>query len=224
MKSFLRRTVLGGLFVVLPVTLVAIVLARAVAWLRSAFEPFAAVLPFESWFPGMWAVVALVGLSFIAGLLLQVRPVRDRFNAGRDWLTERFPFLGFMRSFEQVLLEGSADKPVKAALAEIEEALVPAFVVEELADGRYVVFVPAVPSPFQGALYILAPRAGPPGRREHRAGRALRDPLGGGFGGAGPGDATARAGPRVTPQAGSAAFRRSKEEVILAGSSTREPP
>ncbi len=157
MKSFLRRTVLGGLFVVLPVTLVAIVLARAVAWLRSAFEPFAAVLPFESWFPGMWAVVALVGLSFIAGLLLQVRPVRDRFNAGRDRLTERFPFLGFMRSFEQVLLEGSADKPVKAALAEIEEALVPAFVVEELADGRYVVFVPAVPSPFQGALYILAP-------------------------------------------------------------------
>jgi uncharacterized membrane protein len=41
-------------------------------------------------------------------------------------------------------------------LAEIEEALVPAFVVEELADRRYAVFVPAVPSPIQGAVYILA--------------------------------------------------------------------
>jgi uncharacterized membrane protein len=29
-------------------------------------------------------------------------------------------------------------------------------VVEELADGRYVVFVPAVPSPSQGAVYIFA--------------------------------------------------------------------
>ena len=156
MKSFLRRTILGGLFVVLPVTLIAILLARAVSWLRGVFEPFAAVLPFEAWFPGMWAVVALVGLSFVAGLALRVRPVRDLVRAGRDWLTERFPFLGFLRGFEAVLLKGSGDKPIKAALAEIEEALVPAIVVEELADGRYVVFVPAVPSPVQGALYILA--------------------------------------------------------------------
>jgi uncharacterized membrane protein len=156
MKSFLRRTILGGLFVVLPVTLFAIVLARVVSWLRDAFEPFAAVLPFESWFPGMWALVALVGMSCMVGLLLQVRPVRDWVGAGRDWLTERFPFLAFLRGFEEALLEGRGDRPIKPALAEIEEALVPAFVVEELADGRYVVFVPAVPSPVQGALYILA--------------------------------------------------------------------
>ena len=32
-------------------------------------------------------------------------------------------------------------------LAEIEEALVPAFIIEELADGRYTVFVPSVPTP-----------------------------------------------------------------------------
>jgi uncharacterized membrane protein len=43
----------------------------------------------------------------------------------------------------------------KPALAEIEEALVPAFIVEELDDGRYTVFVPSVPTPFAGAIYIL---------------------------------------------------------------------
>jgi len=32
---------------------------------------------------------------------------------------------------------------------------VPAFVVEELDDGRFTVFVPSVPTPFAGAVYIL---------------------------------------------------------------------
>jgi hypothetical protein len=41
------------------------------------------------------------------------------------------------------------------ALAEIEDALVPAFVIEELPDGRYTIFVPSVPTPLAGAVYIL---------------------------------------------------------------------
>ena len=41
-------------------------------------------------------------------------------------------------------------------LVEIEDALVPAFIVEELVDGRFTVFVPSVPTPFAGAVYILS--------------------------------------------------------------------
>jgi len=42
-------------------------------------------------------------------------------------------------------------------LAEIEEALVPAFIIEELDDGRLTVFVPSVPTPLAGGVYILSP-------------------------------------------------------------------
>ena len=41
------------------------------------------------------------------------------------------------------------------ALVEIEEALVPDFIIEELDDGRFTVFVPSVPTPLAGAVYIL---------------------------------------------------------------------
>jgi len=43
------------------------------------------------------------------------------------------------------------------ALVEIEEALAPAFVIETLDDGRLTVFVPSVPTPFAGAVYVLRP-------------------------------------------------------------------
>jgi uncharacterized membrane protein len=43
------------------------------------------------------------------------------------------------------------------ALAEIEEALVPAFIIEEFEDGRFTVFVPSAPTPVSGSVYILTP-------------------------------------------------------------------
>jgi uncharacterized membrane protein len=49
----------------------------------------------------------------------------------------------------------SSESAWKAALFETDEALVPAFIVEELDDGRYTVFVPSIPTPFAGAVYIL---------------------------------------------------------------------
>ena len=53
---------------------------------------------------------------------------------------------------------GQADEPSFApALAEIEEALVPALIVEKLEDGSYTVLVPSVPTPMAGALYIPPP-------------------------------------------------------------------
>jgi uncharacterized membrane protein len=44
----------------------------------------------------------------------------------------------------------------KPALAEIEDALVPAFIIEEIDDERLAVFVPSVPTPLAGAVYIIS--------------------------------------------------------------------
>ena len=48
----------------------------------------------------------------------------------------------------------------KPAFVEIEDALVPSFIIEEHDDGRFTVFVPSVPTPFAGAVYVLAPGSG----------------------------------------------------------------
>lgn len=155
MKAFLRRTILGGLFVVLPMILIATLLKHAIVAIHEALEPFTAKLPFDPLFPGMWAVLTLILLSFLAGLILQIGPVRRLARRCNDWLAERFPLYRLLSGFGENLLEKSGNQPIKAAFAEIENALVPAFVVEELEDGRYVVFVPRAPSPIQGTIYIL---------------------------------------------------------------------
>ena len=63
----------------------------------------------------------------------------------------------------------------KPALVEIEEALVPAFIIEELEDQRVTVFVPSVPTPFAGASTLYR-NALSPAQHKHQRGhdRACR--------------------------------------------------
>jgi hypothetical protein len=68
----------------------------------------------------------------------------------------RVPGYTLFRSITRQLGGDSGETAWKAALVEIEDALVPALIIEELDDGSFTVFVPSVPTPMAGAVYILA--------------------------------------------------------------------
>ena len=67
----------------------------------------------------------------------------------------RLPGYALFRSLTQRLVGESDENVWKPALAEIEDALVPAFIVEELDDGGFTVFAPSVPTPRARAVYLL---------------------------------------------------------------------
>ena len=70
---------------------------------------------------------------------------------------ERLPGYGLLRSLTQRLAGDRNAEAWRPALVELEDALVPAFIIEELDDGRFTIFVPSVPTPFAGAVYVLSP-------------------------------------------------------------------
>jgi uncharacterized membrane protein len=72
-------------------------------------------------------------------------------------LFQKMPGYELLRSLTQRVAGENQGQTWKPALAEIEEALVPAFIIEELEDGRFTVFVPSVPTPLAGAVYVLSP-------------------------------------------------------------------
>ena len=72
-------------------------------------------------------------------------------------LFQRIPGYTLLKGLAHRMADDSEETSWKPALVELEEALVPCFIIEELDDGRVTVFVPSVPTPFAGAVYILAP-------------------------------------------------------------------
>jgi uncharacterized membrane protein len=81
------------------------------------------------------------------------RAIRERIEKS---LFERIPGYALIRSLTQRLAGEGGENVWQPALAEIEDALVPAFIIEELADGRFTVFVPSIPTPLAGAVYVLS--------------------------------------------------------------------
>ena len=68
----------------------------------------------------------------------------------------RLPGYGLIKSLTQRLAGDSEESAWTPALIELEDALVPAFIIETLDDGRLTVFVPSVPTPLAGAVYVLS--------------------------------------------------------------------
>jgi uncharacterized membrane protein len=96
-------------------------------------------------------------ICFLVGIAVRTRSGRAARERMEVALFGRLPGYGLIRSLTQRLAGDSDESTWTPALVEIEEALVPAFIIEVLDDGRFTVFVPSVPTPLAGAVYVLSP-------------------------------------------------------------------
>jgi uncharacterized membrane protein len=157
MMAFLRRTVVGGALTILVVGIVGYTLWHAVAAIHAALEQLAHAVSIDTRFPALSALAILLLLATVIGLLLQTRLVNRMVEGVMAWLGDRFPYSRLVHGFELELV-GLGKSPIAPALAILGDHEVLAFVMEELADGRYVVFAPGSPKPTHGSVYIV-PRA-----------------------------------------------------------------
>ena len=153
--EFSKTTLIGGLLVLLPVALIGFLLLKAMTVVLQVLEPITSLLPNEVILPKVIALLIVIGFCFLTGLILKTRIGRLIYLTGERRILERLPGYSLMRSLSRQLAGQAEGVSFSPALVEIEEALVPAFLVEEHEDGSYTVFVPASPTPTIGSLYIL---------------------------------------------------------------------
>lgn len=156
MRELVTSTVIGGVFVVVPVYLAVLLLFKGMKTVGGLLRPIAGVLP--DWLPaeGLFSLGVLLAFCFLVGAAVRTRTGRKVQERLEVVFFDRLPGYGLIRSLTQRLAGDSDESAWKPALVEIEDALVPGFVIEELEDGRITVFVPSIPTPLAGAVYILA--------------------------------------------------------------------
>ena len=132
-------------------------IAKAIQGLVAALKPITAVVPAYVQFREIIAALVIITICFIAGLIVRTGPGLRAKKAFEGAVLERLPGYTQLRGLAG-RFTGRGDEPTFApALVEIEEALVPALIIEKLDDGSFTVLVPSVPTPMAGALYILPP-------------------------------------------------------------------
>jgi len=156
-REFVVSSLVGGLVVVVPLYLSVLLILKVMQAVAGVVRPIAKLLP--EWFPAEQVLSLLLVLivCFLIGVAVRApagRAARERIEKS---LFQRIPGYALFRSLTQQLAGSPEERVWKPALAEIEEALVPAFIIEEFEDGRFTVFVPSAPTPLSGSVYILTP-------------------------------------------------------------------
>ena len=155
--EFTKTTLIGGVLVILPIYVAILLLVKAVVGLLALLAPVTAQIPAGVRFRGIIAGLVLAIACFVVGLIVRTGPGLRAKNACERVVLERLPGYAFFRGLAKRLTGHSEEHTMEPCLAEIEEALVPAFIVEELEDGQYTVLVPSAPTPMAGSIYILPP-------------------------------------------------------------------
>lgn len=156
-KSFLFvvNALGSGLLILIPIYLSVLLILKAMKSVAGLVRPLARLLP--DWVPAEKALSFLLVLMicFLVGVAARTRLGRVVRELLEKTFFEKIPGYALFRGLTHQMAGDERETVWRPALAEIEEALVPAFIIEKFEDGRYTVFVPSVPTPFAGAVYIL---------------------------------------------------------------------
>ncbi len=176
---FVKTTLMGGAVFLVPVTVLALLLAKVGDVLLRLAQPLAKRLPLDT----VWGmavadavlIVLAVLVCFLAGLLARVsfanRFVRKA-EAGVLW---RIPGYGFVKGLTDSLDKSPAAKGMVPVLIHFDDAAQLAFEVDHLPDGRRIIYLPGAPDPRAGSVLVMdADRVEPVQMTFVRATAALR--------------------------------------------------
>jgi uncharacterized membrane protein len=159
MKSlgeFVRTTLIGGVLIVLPIYLSILLLAKSLSIVVKLLSPVTAQIPAAMEFPQLIAVAILIAVCFVAGIIVRTGLGLRLQQAVERNLLNRIPGYALVRGLAARMAGRQEDDMFAVALVEMGDGLVMAFVVERHDDGAYTVFVPSVPTPAAGAVFIVA--------------------------------------------------------------------
>ncbi len=157
--SFLKTTLLGGLFLLLPIMLLWVGLQEIGGLLVAMATPIADMLPgkmFEDLLaPGVIALVLIVAASFVLGLAAKATWLRDLGRKFESSVLYKIPMYRMLKVISGALIDYDGSH-VDAALVKDETGGGdPCYVMEKHADGRATVLLPWSPASFAGSIKVV---------------------------------------------------------------------
>ena len=159
--EFLKTSLIGGLFVLLPLVLFYLLLAEMLELVVALATPIADLFPAETFdqikAPVLIAGILIVGASFILGLALRSTVLRRLGGWVERSLLGRLPLYSAVKSLSRGLVGAKEDAPFRSAVLNSpngEQEIV--YVIEDHGDGKVTVLVPWAPASFAGSVKILS--------------------------------------------------------------------
>ena len=160
LASFVKTTVVGGFFVVVPVVLAFLIVDETLELVVVIADPIADLFPIEGLEPEtektLVGILLIVLISFLTGLATRTE-IGARFGGWVEGLVlERLPGYKLFKSVSRRFAGDERDaRFLPAVVTTPFGTRMLAFIVEEHENGDMTVFIPSAPTPAVGAIHIV---------------------------------------------------------------------
>ena len=164
-KKFFQTTFLGGIIVILPITIIIFLFRWLYNLVSNSIQPLTntlvKLLPLPSKFDEIIATLIIVSIilggCFLVGLIIKTKFGQFIFNLFEITLLKKTPGYKMVKETVNQLFNRKSSPFSSVALIQIfqNETLVTGFVTDEHQNGTSSVFVPTGPNPTSGFIYHL---------------------------------------------------------------------
>lgn len=156
--NFIKTTIIGGVVFLVPLVFLIFILGKAINFMMIIATPLADWLPVDTIggvaLANLLAVLAVIVVSFIAGLVARHTMASGMVKKLESKVLIKIPGYTMIKGIKSGFdtSESAAMRPIAVQLGSAERI---ALEVEQLPDGRSMVYIPSAPSAWSGITQIL---------------------------------------------------------------------
>ena len=136
LAEFIRTTLIGGVLVLVPIYVLVLADLERHCPRRRSLSPVTAQIPASDEFRNLLALLIVIAACFVAGLVVRTGPGRRGLEVLQGRVLGKVPGYTLLRNLFSRISGDDSMAAFSPAMVEIEDALVPAIIIEELPDGQ----------------------------------------------------------------------------------------
>ena len=159
LQRFFITTVIGGLVVVLPLTIFVFLVRLVFQLIFNVVAPIGSLFSFpesvKEWIVNLVALAVVILIFFLIGLFVRTNFGNQLFAMIERDLFSRLPFYNTLRETVRQLIGTNRTPFGRVVLVDVfgTKTKMTGFITDELGNDMYTVFVPTTPNPTNGFLF-----------------------------------------------------------------------
>lgn len=159
--GFVKTTVIGGLFFLIPLVVLLLILAKAYDVMKAVAHPLNSYLKVDSIagvaFANLLAILLVIALCFLAGLVARSGFMRRLAGRFERTVLQGIPLYQVVKTTAESILPLKREEGMQPVLVTFDDCSQLGLEVERASPGLVSVYLPGAPNPWSGSLLLTTP-------------------------------------------------------------------
>ena len=162
MKSIfkiIKATFLGGILFLAPLVVLLVILEKGYGIIQKITLPLAEHLPrihvLGIALQELAGILIIILICFVAGLLAKTAKAKNLIQKLEDGILSFVPGYSFMKNMNENIMGLESKDDLKVILVPTDAGLQFAFLIEEINENKFAVFIPDAPNPWSGSVVFV---------------------------------------------------------------------